>query len=321
MQTRHLFQEERLMMRLALISLVVLAVACGRSTDTPPDAPAAAPSAVAEAAPAPAPLWAVTEGIETPESAYFDPASGFIYVSQVAGAPDGRDGNGRIVKLDRNGSMVSATWITGLNAPKGLRSCQGTLWTADLDEVIGVSVSAGRITSRVKIAGAQFLNDVACGADGTVYVSDMLASRIHAVRNGAASTFAEGEDLEFPNGLLVDGDRLIVAAWGKPEPDFSTEVPGRLYALDLRTKQKTLITPMPFANMDGLESDGRGGYIVSDWLAGTILRVTPSGESQVVARFMPGTADIGVIPAAGTVLIPHMNENRVAAYNLPDAFR
>src|SRR3990170_2056337 len=117
------------MMRFVLVALIVLTVACSRSTDVPKDSAAAeaAPSSVAESGSAPAPLWAVTEGIETPESAYFDPASGFIYVSQIAGTPDGRDGNGRIVKLDRNGTMVSAMWVTGLNAPKGLRSCQGTL--------------------------------------------------------------------------------------------------------------------------------------------------------------------------------------------------
>jgi sugar lactone lactonase YvrE len=311
------------MMRFVLVFLVVLTVACGSSTNTSQDSTAAkiASNEVPESVSAPAPLWTVTEGIETPESTYADPASGFIYVSQIAGAPDGRDGNGRIVKLDRNGTIVSATWVTGLNAPKGLRSCQGTLWTADLDEIVGVSIADGRVTSRAKIAGAQFLNDVACGADGTVYVSDMLASRIHAIRNGAVSTLAEGEDLEYPNGLLVEGDRLIVGGWGKPEADFSTKVPGRLYALDLKTKQKTLITAMPFANIDGVESDGRGGYIVSDWAAGKIMRVMRGGESRVLAQFAPGTADIGVIPDSDTVVIPHMNENRVAAYSLPEAFR
>jgi hypothetical protein len=271
--------------------------------------------------PAPTAQWAVTEGIETPESVFVDPVSGSIFVSQVAGAPDARDGNGRIVKLDRAGAVVSATWVTGLNAPKGIRVCQGTLWTADLDEVVGVNVATGRISSRVKVAGAQFLNDVACAPDGTVYVSDMLATRILMIRNGAVSTFAEGEDLEYPNGLLVEAERLIVGGWGKPEADFSTKVPGHLFALDLRTKQKTLITPMPFANIDGVESDGRGGYIVSDFPAGKIMHVTSTGQSQVVAQFASGTADLGVLPESNLIVIPHMNDNRVAAYVLPEAFR
>ena len=86
--------------------------------------------------------------------------------------------------------------------------------------------------------------------------------------------FAEGEDLEYPNGLLVEGDSLVVGGWGKPEADFTTKVPGRLFKLDLKTKKKTLITPEPTANIDGLESDGKGGYIVSDYLAGKILHIS-----------------------------------------------
>ena len=71
---------------------------------------------------------------------------------------------------------------------------------------------------------------------------------------------------------------LIVGGWGKPGPDFSTEVPGRLFALDLQTREKTLITAEPFANIDGVESDGRGGYIVTDWPAGKVFQVRANGE-------------------------------------------
>ncbi|MBI2186049.1 MAG: ATP/GTP-binding protein [Acidobacteria bacterium] len=297
-----------------------LAAACGRS-EPPAEQPAAAAHDPATHV---APLtagWMATDGIETPESVYVDQASGFIFSSQIAGAPDGRDGNGRIVKLGGDGQVVSSTWVTGLNAPKGLRSHNGTLWTADLDEVIGIDIVSGTIASRTKIDGALFLNDVATGADGTVYVSDMMANRIYAVRDGQAAVFAEGEQLEWPNGLLVDGNRLIVGGWGRPKPDFSTDVPGRLFALDLQTKQKTPITPKPFANIDGVESDGRGGYIVSDYLAGKVMQVSAAGEVRELRQFKPGAADIGFVPAGNVLLVPHMNENTVAAYDLSNVLR
>jgi hypothetical protein len=264
----------------------------------------------------PAPRWTVTEGIAAPESAYFDEASGFIFSSQIDGAPDARDGNGRIVKIGADGKLVSANWATGLNAPKGLRGCRGTLWTADIDEVVGFDIASGKQTSRLKIDGAQFLNDVACGGDGTVYVSDMLASRIYSVANGKATVFADGESLEYPNGLLVAGNRLIVGGWGKPEADFTTKVPGRLFALDLKSKQKTAITPQPFANIDGVESDGAGGFLVSDYLSGRVHHVLASGQSRVLLQFAAGAADLGFVPATRTVVMPHMNDNRVAAYDV-----
>jgi sugar lactone lactonase YvrE len=252
---------------------------------------------------------------------YVDPVSGFIFSSQIAGAPDGRDGNGRIAKIAGDGTVVSATFTTGLNAPKGLRAHNGTLWTADLDEVIGIDITTGAVQSRVRIAGAVFLNDVAVGSDGTVYVSDMMANRIHAVKGGAATVFAEGEQLEWPNGLLVDGARLIVGGWGKPKPDFSTEVPGRLFALDLQSKAKTPITPKPFANIDGVEPDGRGGYIVSDYPAGKVYQVSAAGEARELRQFKPGVADIGFAPQGNVLLDPHMNENTIAAYDLSDVLK
>lgn len=310
---------------LTSITLAIAAITvagCSRaSAPAESELSTAAAEATAPAAPRPASGWTVTDGIATPESVYFDEESGFVFTSQIDGGPADRDGNGRIVKLGADGSVIAADWVTGLNAPKGLRSYNGTLWTADLDELIAIDIATGQITSRVTIEGAEFLNDVAVGSDGTVYVSDFTANRIYAVRDGMASVFAEGEQLEYPNGLLVEGTRLIVGAWGRPEPDFTTKVPGRLFALDLTTKEKTLITEKPFANIDGLESDGRGGYLISDYLGGRILHVTSAGEIRELGKHQPGTADIGFMPAINTVIVPHMNENRIAAYDVGAALQ
>jgi sugar lactone lactonase YvrE len=301
---------------IATVIVILAASVCGPPTDVPAVQQAPGPSRLTAG-------WTVSEGMDAPESAYLDAGTGVIFVSLVTGQPTDRDGAGRIATLALNGAVINASWATGLNAPKGLRICQGTLWTADIDEVIGIGVNAGsgQITTRLKVQGAQFLNDVACGPDGTVYVSDMLASRIYAVRNGTASTFVEGETLEYPNGLLVDGNRLIVAGWGKPNPDFTTNVPGRLFAIDLTSRQKTLITPKPLGNLDGVESDGKGGFIVSDWMNGQIWQVHANGDSHSMWQFKPGAADLAFQPAGNILILPHMSENKVASYDLSDAVR
>jgi sugar lactone lactonase YvrE len=302
-------------------AFVIAISACFASCGAP-EAPAPAAEPASQTAPAPAQPPAIKAGwtvqdMRTPESVYLDEGSGYLFVSQIAGAPAERDGNGRISKLGLDGSVVAADWFTKLNAPKGLRSFAGTLWVADLDEVIGIDIASAKETARVKIDGAQFLNDVAVGAEGTVYVSDTMASRIYAVKDGKATVFAEGEALEYPNGLFVDGERLIVGGWGKPEADFSTKVPGRLYMLDLKTKQKTLITKQPLGNIDGVEQEARGGFLVTDYMAGKVIQVTPTGESHVIRTFKPGLADHTFLYAQGDILIaPHMNENMVGAYDI-----
>jgi hypothetical protein len=302
-----------------ITALAVAFISCGSREQPAQPQPAAepAPSTPAAKQPPPATAGWTVEGMLAPESAYLDEGSGYLYVSQVDGQPNEKDGKGRISKLGLDGSMVAADWVTGLNAPKGLRSFGGTLWVSDIDEIVGIEIASGKRTSQVKVEGAKFLNDVACGADGTVYVSDMLSSRIYALKDGKISVFAEGEELEYPNGLLVDGERLIVASWGKPEADFSTKVPGRLYTLDLKTKRKTLITKQPTGNLDGLDQDARGGYIVTDWIAGKVLQITAAGETRLVRQFKPGTADHTFLYAQGDILIlPHMQENKVAAYDM-----
>ena len=298
------------LIRLSGLMTVVLAAACTPGAEEPPSQPepvAADPST---------PIWSVTEGIDTPESVYVDVDSGSIFVSQIVGDPTAADGMGRIVRLNMDGTVVDTEWASGLDAPKGLRSTDGVLYVADMDKVIGFDIETGEETGRLTIDGAQFLNDVAVGDDGTVYVSDFMANRIYGILDGIVNVVAEGEQLEFPNGLLVEGSRLIVGGWGQPGPDFSTEVPGRLYALDLETGEKTLITPDPFANIDGVESDGSGGYVITNYLAGQILHVAANGTVTEVVGFGPGTADHAFVAETGTAIVPHMNENRISAYDL-----
>jgi len=299
---------------------VVFAISLTACSSEPAKAPEPA-TPPPPAKPASKELWNVTLGIDAPESTYVDPKTGDIYVSLIGGMPDQKDGNGRIAKISADGRSTNAEWAGGMNAPKGLRSFEGTLWTADIDEIIGFDMTTAKVKSRVKVKDAKFLNDVATGPDGTVYVSDMMGNKIYTLKSGKLSVFAEGEDLEYPNGLLVEGDFLVVGGWGKPEADFTTKVPGRLFKLDLKTKMKTPITPEPIANIDGLESDGKGGYIASDYIAGKILHITADGKVKTLTTFMPGNADIAFLAPENRLIVPHMSENKIAAYDISGAMQ
>jgi len=266
--------------------------------------------------PAPVRPWEATEGMDAPESATLDPDSGLLFVSQVGGDAAAKDGNGRISKLALDGRVLAANWVTGLNGPKGMRPFKGTLWVADIDRIVGIDIASGKITQRFAAGGAKFLNDVAIGPDGSVYVSDTFGSRIYQLKGGKVSVFAEGEEMEYPNGLLCEDGVLVVAGWGKPEADFTTRVPGRLFKLDLSTKKKTLVTPQPTGNLDGLESDGRGGYVVSDWIAGKVLHIAADGKIRVLMQHKAGAADHAYLPCQKILILPHMLENRVATYDL-----
>ncbi|MEW6056280.1 MAG: hypothetical protein AB1540_06670 [Bdellovibrionota bacterium] len=262
-------------------------------------------------------LWNTSESVQAPESAFYDSGTGHIYVSNVAGSPFEKDGKGWISKLDASGNIVEAQWATGFHAPKGLRAFQDTLWVSDIDRLVSIDLNSGKITRKVRIKGAKFLNDVAVGPSGEVYVSDTLTSRIHVVKRGKVSTFLKGSNLESPNGLLVSNGKLIVAGWGTGvKKDLSSKQPGDLFSVDLKTKKVTKITQSPLGNLDGLEQLPSGDFLVSDWVAGKVYTVTASGQVKTLLEGFKGSADIGFVPSTQTLLVPRMMENQVSAYSI-----
>jgi hypothetical protein len=131
-------------------------------------------------------------------------------------------------------------------------------------------------------------------------------------------SFSKGDDLESPNGLLVLGNELIVAAWGLTK-DFSNETSGRLYALNLKTKARRNITVQPIGNFDGLEALPDGSFIATDWKAGTVFQVDKGGHVNPILSLPQGSADIGVTrEKSGAVIltVPQMNENSISVYRL-----
>lgn len=263
-------------------------------------------------------LWSINENIKAPESCYYNKSTGHLYISQIGeGGGMGKDGDGWISKYDLKGKLIKDKWAVGLNAPKGLRSDGSRIWVTDIDRIVSYNINSGVKEHDIKIDGAKFLNDLACSKDGTVYFSDMIASKIYQYKNKKISILIEGADIEHPNGLLVEGENLIIGAWGKEiQDDFTTKTLGRLLSLNLKTKKITPITAKPLGNLDGVESDGKGGYIVTDWIAGKVFHVQKSGTSKSLATFPKGAADHAFIADKKILILPEMLENKVGAFDL-----
>ncbi|OED42021.1 hypothetical protein AB833_08070 [Chromatiales bacterium (ex Bugula neritina AB1)] len=216
-----------------------------------------------------------TDGFKNPESALFDETRNIIYVSNVDGEPTNKDGAGHISLLTTGGQLHDLTWVTGLNAPKGLVQHGNLLFVSDIDQLVSIDVDSGKVAGTWDAEGAKFLNDLAVDDSGQVYVSDMLTSSIYRLSGDTLSLWLQDEALQHPNGLQVDNNRLLVAPWGKDlQDDFSTKVPGHLIAVDLASKSiSTVGSGEPVGNLDGLESDGEGNWLVTDWMAGALYRI------------------------------------------------
>lgn len=266
---------------------------------------------------APVELW-VLEDFEAPESVVYHAGRDVLYVSNIAGQPTEKNGAGFVSIVSREGEMIEARWVTGLDAPKGLALDGDSLYVTDIDRLIAIDTESGAISGTWAADGAEFLNDPAVDADGRVFASDMLANTIYMLDGDTFSIWLQDEALQHPNGLKVEDGTLVVASWGQDmQPDFSTRVPGHLITVDLETKA---IAPLgsgePVGNLDGLEPDGAGNWLVTDWIAGALLRIRPDGSFDQLLDLDMGSADLEYVASERIAVIPMMLDDRIVAYQL-----
>ena len=269
-----------------------------------------------DATAAPKLLWEV-KGLAQPESVVQDPATGSIYVTNIAGAIMQKDGNGFISRLRTDGTIIEREWVKGLNAPTGMALRDRTLYVADVDELIEINVASGEIVNRYAAKGAIFLNDVAVGEDGTVYASDTPMNTIWRLKDGTFEPWLANDALNGPNGLLPQGDTLIVASFGKVPGDGQKQELGSLLVVNLEDQAVSKLGGGdPIGNLDGLQLLQPGVYLVTDWAAGVLYRVDAKGKAERLIKLSKGSADLISLPDKKTVLIPIMLNNSLVAYAL-----
>jgi hypothetical protein len=265
---------------------------------------------------APKLLWEV-KGLAQPESVVQDPATGSIYVSNIAGAIMQKDGKGFIARLRPNGTIIEREWVKGLNAPTGMALRDRTLYVADVDELIEINVASGEIAKRYPAKGAIFLNDVAVAEDGTVYASDTPMNTIWRLKDGALEPWLANDVFNGPNGLLPQGDKLIVASFGKLPGEGQKEELGGLLIVNIEDQSVSKFGGgQPIGNLEGLQLLQLGLYLVTDWAAGVLYRVDAKGNADRLIKLSKGSADLIYLPDKKTVLIPIMLNNSLVAYTL-----
>ncbi len=257
-------------------------------------------------------VWKVTEGLSKPESVVYDAQRNVLYLSNINGKGAAKDGNGYITKLTPDGQIVAKAWVGGLHAPKGLAMANGTLYAADIDTLVAIDPVTGSIVARYAAKGAKFLNDVAVDRAGHVYVSDTRASAVYKLAGSELRLWLQDDHIRQPNGLYATDDALIVAAGDK-----TADKPGRaryLHAVSWDTKAIRPVTDRtPIGGLDAVEPDGRGGYFLTDWAAGTPIHFTPTTGAKLLQNFGKGTADLDYVPHTHMLFLPVMMSHQLIA--------
>ena len=271
---------------------------------------------IAVAAEAPKKTWEA-KGFAQPESVVFDAETDALYLSNIVGQPMQKDGNGFISKLKPDGTLIEREWVTGFDAPTGLAIVGGTLYVADTDQLVAIDTASGKIGKRYSAEGAKFLNDVAAGPDGAIYVSDMPNDTIWRLKDGSFEPWLKDEALNGPNGLVVQGDDLIVAQFGDMPEEGKDAAKGSLVAVSLSDKAiRKLGDGTPIGHLDGIEPFEPGVYLVTDWADGALHRIDDAGKVTRLLDTNQGSADLTYLAKEKIVIIPMMVDGTLAAYEL-----
>ena len=98
--------------------------------------------------------------------------------------------------------------------------------------------------------------------------------------------------------------------WGTPE------LKGSLKSINIHTKKMKNLGKKPIGNLDGIESDGKGSYFVTDWTGAKLYKIKKNGKFKVIAEVGKGAADHEVILEKNLIIIPIMAEGKVVALKL-----
>lgn len=249
-------------------------------------------------------LWQTDTVLTTSESVIYDPANDVLYVSNIAGDPSAKDGNGSIGKVGLDGKVISAQWIKGIDAPKGLGIWNGKLFVSDIDRIHEIDIATATIANSYAVDGAKFLNDITTDNAGRVFVSDSNTGSIYLLENGAVSVWLSG--LDGPNGLLAEDGRMMLALWNQKTLNVVDD------AKQITVKADSIDNP------DGIEAVGNGGYLVSSW-NGMVHYVDANGTKSLIIDTRAdsvGAADIEYIQEKNLLLVPTFFKNTVVAYEL-----
>jgi sugar lactone lactonase YvrE len=264
-------------------------------------------------------------GFSTPESVLHDPDEDHYLVANIEGSPVERDENGFISKVSPDGEMIEAHFIRGgnsghgLSAPKGMAISGELLYVADIDRVFAFHRKTGALASETVIPGSTFLNGVAVGSEGEIYVSDsgLLLGEEGFSASGTDAIYVLREGLEpevvvkdpslgRPNGVLATEEGLWVVTFGT----------GELYRVDREGMVRDRRT-LPEGTLDGIVALGDGRVAISSWEGESVFVGEPRGELTRTITGVNSPAAIGWDGTRGRVIVPLFMQNEIKAFVLP----
>ena len=267
--------------------------------------------------------------LQHPESVITD--GKFIYVADIGKTmePMAKDGDGAMRKFSLTGKLISSNIAkTVLNAPKGMTIIGNVLYCADVDRIVGISLTSGRLMREISFAPYKTLliNDLVKVNDSTIYATATDINRVFKVTIGHNVHIKEVNmpPLIGANGICYDkkSNRIFVVGLGK----FTDKAPtGKIGCIKLNNGAESYVEiPTPPGFYDGVVVENDSTIIVTDWRslqkpAGELFRINVKTGQSIklkLPRTISGPADIWFDKTKRRLLIPEMLPGKILTYRL-----
>ena len=186
-----------------------------------------------------------------------------------------------------------------------------TLWVADAAGLHAFDPVTGSQLDFIDLTSLQpgFLNDVAVGADGGVYLTDTGTSRLIRIDERRGIVVATGPTLGSPNGVVLDAESgsLILVPW---EPGGDS-----LRVWDPVTRDLAIWARSPGGSFDGAEFSERGLIVASQ--LDSALHLVAEGAGQAFQKVAGHPADIAYDTRRDRVAVPFIALDRVDVHPGP----
>src|SRR5690606_28114879 len=171
-------------------------------------------------------------------------------------------------------------------------------------------LETGRPLDAHEVPDATFLNGIGVTGDGTIYASNTRPpERIYRITaGGEVSVFVDGAPLAVPNGVAIDPDgNIVVVNIGNNEVlTFSPD--GELIQTEHAAE----------GGNDGLVILEDGTKYVSSVRFGSVSRIRPGEEAEIIAAGIPSAASMCYDSTQNQLVIPMNDHNALAFVALED---
>lgn len=257
----------------------------------------------------PVKLWETDTIFSGPESVVYDSVREFLYISNLRRYRN-RDpyyGDDFISRINLKGEVVDLKWITNLTEPTGICIFNDDLYIVERFGVVVYDLKKDQIKKKIWIKSSHFLNDISVGNDSTIFVSASDSDMIYCFKNDKLSKCYQGHEIARTNGILYDGDKLIIAA----------NSDSTLKEIDLKSGEITVIAQMKKGIIDGIKIID-DDYLVS-YFEGILYRVTKEGSVTEILNTKAdkiNMADFEYIESKKMLIVPALWNHRIIAHRL-----